>query len=946
MLYIPKRINDLLEKDQGLHGFVLSSIDNLSPWLKDNKTIFFPEYSDHGLTHLNEVLLTADSIISDDSWLYLTPEDSAAMITAILLHDCAMHLSEDGFYTLINDGYSCIDSRYFDKEEKWKFLWQEFMSEAKRFDGKKLNSIFGDNNPVKDLPENKIDLTGRDKLLIGEFIRRHHARIAHEIVFNGVPGCNGKTIKLGEISSDFLDLYGFIARSHNLDLRNAVDKLEKNKKRIHHNTHVPFIMLVLRISDYIQIHAERAPNQLLSIKSLISPISRGEWKKHNSIIEINQAHDDPDAIFIDAEPEDALIFKSLTALFEDIQRELDLSWSVLGEIYGRFKPLNKLGITIRRIRSTLDNIEDFLATKKPRYIPKVLEFRTADSEMMELLIAPLYGDAPEIGIRELMQNAVDACIELKDLCSKNLVSLEDGNNEGVSITVIDNGSNGGEVVIEDNGVGMTLEVVENYFLNIGASFRNSDNWKKEHETDGHSNVHRTGRFGIGLLAAYLLGNEIRVETRSVHEKSCSGLIFNCKKGGGPITILNIEKDIGTKISITINEEVKDYLIDNAKKWDWFSLESPKLERKIVSDDNDTVVLKQSRIVPENGSDVTNGKWRCIKAQGFDDIFWTYETVMRGYIGSGNRNLICNGVIVSSYLYLDDLNVSKKMRTIVVTIPSIVVFDQDGRLPINLERSGLVGKTVPFMEELTKDVSIYIAEKMIEHGSGINMSISSSKISELLKMSIKGLDGNSYLCNDDACKFIVHNEYLLPMDFDLIVQEKPESLYVDAANIVSGQGAWGSEEFKKLCTYYLVVDNITGTKNSRSSWVRRYFEFNKTTYNTEAGFSLLPIIGKRILIKKSDASDIVSSGYVPKTFWRSLVKEWENDRWSLLSLGETKKLDADVGKLCEELDETSSFGFVIYYFDWENNVEKENGADVSQFANAWLKLTGQTMLDTK
>jgi len=97
----------------------------------------------------------------------------------------------------------------------------------------------------------------------------------------------------------------------------------------------------------------------LLIKSLVSPISRGEWEKHHSIVEINNAHDDPEAIYIDAEPENALTYESLVRLFGGMQKELDLSWSVLGEVYGRYEHLNVLGITIRRIRSSLDNLEEF-----------------------------------------------------------------------------------------------------------------------------------------------------------------------------------------------------------------------------------------------------------------------------------------------------------------------------------------------------------------------------------------------------------------------------------------------------------------------------------------------------------------------------------------------------------------------------------------------------------
>jgi len=938
VLPIPSRLKELLEKDPRLNGFVSLSIANLSPWVEDNKTVFFPEYTDHGLKHLQEVLLSADSIISDESWPNLTPEDSTGMITAVLLHDCAMHISEDGFYTLINDQYPEVNSRYVKKEIKWGLLWQEFMSEAKRFDGKKLKSLFNDKTPVKNIPKNKIDLTNRDKLLIGEFLRRHHARLAHEIAFNGVPGCDGQTIKLGEIDNKYLDLWGFIAKSHNMSLRSAVDKLEQNKKQVHHNTHTPFIMLVLRIADYIQIHSERAPAQLLNVKALISPISQGEWKKHHSIVEINQAHYDPEALFIDAEPEDALTFKSLGLLFKDIQKELDLSWSVLGEVYGRFAPLDKLGITIRRIRSTLDDLDEFLESKQPQYIPKVLKFQTADTEMMELMIAPLYGDKPEIGIRELMQNAVDACLELNDYVEKQAIDFKKASDEDVVITVVDKGEGGGEVIVEDYGIGMTLDIVENYFLNIGASFRKSDSWKKDHETDGHSDVYRTGRFGIGLLAAYLLGNKISVETRHINEEQ--GLKFSCEKGSDSITVSHIDVHIGTKIVIEINEKVKNRLVSKPTEWDWFAIDTPKVIRKVISGKEN--LLNQSRLVPNDNASLDK-EWHSLKVKEFDNVFWTYSTIgdKPGY----KRNypsLICNGINITDELNLENLEISKEFGFIKADAPSLVVFDQDGKLPINLERNCLVDTSLPFLETLISDLAIYVANEIKAYCLKLENYFFGSRVELLEKMIVKGMiplsEWNRYHYFKTS-QFIIHDDDILPMDYDLLSKEKPNALYLDPR--MQGANAFNSKEFKKICSYYVVCRTNRVSKEMRSRWVRGFLESER-----DEQFSPLPIYTKRILIQKSEILEIVRQGYVPKTKWNKLITEWENDKWMMLTLGCAPDFEGDIEQLCKELDDSHSYGFYVYYLDWSKTKVKDK-SEMSPFAKAWLDINdGQAVLTQK
>lgn len=939
MIEIPTRTRNLLGKNSKYQGFVFTCISNLKSWLGDNKTIFFPEYTDHGFTHLEEVLLTSDSIISDESWSHMTAPDAAAMITSILLHDCAMHLTEDGFYSLIRDEMPVVNSRYTGIEKRWSEVWHDYFSEAKRFDATKLTSIFGDETPVRDIPENKIDLSGRDRLLIGEFIRRNHARIAHEIAFYGVPGVEGNSILLGEEPEEnFLDLCGFIARSHNMSLRAAVDKLEKRKKQVHLNTHVPLIMLVLRISDYIQIHAERAPKQLLSLKTLVSPISRGEWKKHHSIVEINQAHEDPEAIYIDAEPKDAITYEELRKLFSDIQSELDLSWSVLGEIYGRYSHLNELGITVRRIRSSLDYLEEFLSEKKPKYIPKVLSFKTADSEMMELLISPLYGEKPEVGIRELMQNSVDACAEFKDYRIKQGIQFEDNSDFDVSVTLYDHEEKGGKLVIEDYGIGMTLDVVENYFLNIGASFRNSDRWKKEHETDGHSNVYRTGRFGIGLLAAYLLGEKLFVETRHVSQKEDKAFSFECKKGSKSITVSHSRFHVGTRITIDLSKETTQRLLQKPRKWDWYSLESPRVERKIINKEKERR-LEQSRVVPASGFNIEKTDWNRTIAEGYDDITWTYGEVGKRDVYYGrNTSLICNGVIVTESLHLESFEISDKMNLIESETPTINVFDQDGRLPINLERSDLVGRSIPFKNEMAKDISIYLAKELAAFCRSLEkVNLDKETIYEISNVSIPGLrENNRYGSKDSIGKFLICSNDLIPLDFDIMAMAKIREIYIDAANLIKNRGAWTSPEFVDACDNYLIVDKVSDTKQSRSNFVRTFFELNNPGYSQQSGLSVLPIRSRRVLIRKADVKDIVSPGYVPKTFWNRLECEWENEDWVLMSIGSVPPIDLKVDRVANDLTSSQSFGLVICYLDW-NLIDKVE--DISPFSKEWINEIG-------
>ena len=361
---LPPKLEELLKKDSSLYGSVLVSYAEFDPWLRASGTPFFPEYTDHSAKHIREVLQTASSLIHDESWSVLTPSDSGLLCLAALLHDCAMHLTEDGFLCLLHDStwQMCMHG-----ETPWPEMWAEFLAEASRFDGRKLTDLFGSNEPIQRPDTDPSNWQQRDRLLIGEFVRRHHTRLAYEIALCGVPGPTKDRLKLKNVPADLAGLAGLIARSHGLPLRESLRHLDPTDPREFKGVHAVFLMALLRVADYLQMQAERAPQQLLQVKRLRSPVSEKEWRTHLSVVDIRHTHSDPEAIFVQAAPGDSKSYLKLKRLLRGLQLELDNSWAVIGEVYGRFGSLAKLGLTIRRVRSNLDDEQAFAETVK--YIP-------------------------------------------------------------------------------------------------------------------------------------------------------------------------------------------------------------------------------------------------------------------------------------------------------------------------------------------------------------------------------------------------------------------------------------------------------------------------------------------------------------------------------------------------------------------------------------------------
>lgn len=937
---LPPRLSDLICRDNALNSFVIKALTLVEPWTLDNKTVFFHEYTDHSLKHLSEVLLTAEGLISEEAWPHLAAEDAAVLVMSVLLHDCALHLSEDGFYALIGGHYKPGRSRYVSNEPEWQVLWNQFFAEARRFDQRRLLALFGEVKQVQPLPTNKLDLTFQHRLLIGEFLRRHHARLAHEIALTGIPGPEAPLLLADSDFKDLMDLSGYVARSHNLSLRWAVDALEPTQRRIHHNCKVPFVMMVLRVADYLQIHSSRAPGQLLRLKSLVSPVSRGEWQKHRSVREINQTLDDPEAVFVDCEPESVATFLGMQRLLRDIQTELDNSWAVLGEVYGRLSPLNSLGITIRRIRSNLDDPEAFWRTRHPPYLPRDFRFRTASAELMDLLVMPLYGAKPQIGIRELVQNAVDACRERNDLIAKGLLKPALTTRDDVVVTLSCAENATATLIIEDFGVGMTPEVVDKYLLNIGASFRRSDVWRRNHETAGHSTVHRTGRFGIGLLAAFLLGPEIRVTTRSISEPEDSAITFTCQQGSESIEVRPCTFHNGTRIEIELSAETVKELTRDYEEWDWYCLATPSVHRVISTDTQ--ISLPQSRTVPECDSNIDATKWHRIAADGYDDVLWSYEAFERW--GAPDAVVICNGIFVCRRYYGSAPDISRELRIIDVEPPSLIVFDPDGRFPINLQRDKVATNLTGFERLLALNISDYLVGKFIETFEHLKPGITPENVQLSVKPSMPGL-WQGYRKNTLAT-VVLSKKGIIPSDANLLREARVNSVLIDAVNLSAECGAFTSASISSWAEFYVAVDNITQTKASRTNFLRDSIGGIDHNGEPTGYFAPLKVTGRRLLVRKVDVTELVKPGNVPRSQWNRLGLEADLDEWGLWSSGVVPELTLDLAAACTDLELSGGFGITLLYFDNTSKEPDDSGSQCSAFSEAWNRIVHSPILQQR
>lgn len=722
-LRIPKLLSERIEqsprKDEAF-----ATIQSFNRFFGDHRVvpIFFPEYTEHGIPHIQRVLDSAVYLLTDAALEHFTDNDAIVLTAGVLLHDIAMHLSKEGFRGLLKKQVSPFDGSPL-QSKSWPELWREYCEEASHWDDRKLTALFGEKESRKDQYSRSferircsaedmadvLDWSQRDCMFVGEFIRRHHPRMAHEIALEGMPTKDPdapyRLIHLE--SAGFADLAGVLAHSHGLSLRETLPYLQQkyHGRATCHNCHVVYLMALLRISDYLQVDSDRAPRDSRKICSVRSPLSSLEWNAHDAIEDVKHDEDDADAIFILARPNDVTTYLKLRSLFDGLQEELDRAWAVLGEVYSRIIPLHQLGIQLRRVKS---NIASEIFENEVEYIPDRFRFDSAGADLLKKLVCPLYANSIEVGIRELVQNAIDAVNELgyaKIKHGEQLQCIEVAPDE-IQVHLEKEDENNHFLTVTDCGIGMDRGILQSYFLRAGASFRDCEAWRRAFTENGESQVIRSGRFGVGALAAFLLGDKLEVTTRSALSSPECGLSFSASITDDAIEVRRVKcSQQGTRIRISINASTYERLAkQNGLEWDWYRWASPKLERSIGAN-TDLPKLQQAPMPGEDLADI----WHRFQTEDFDDVAWTYGK---------SPVLVCNGITVgilaSSNGYRRCLHWrsegDSKSDSIPVSVPSVSVSDAQAKLPINLQRSELANHAYPFeghlLSEVAKDLVAY------------------------------------------------------------------------------------------------------------------------------------------------------------------------------------------------------------------------------------------------
>lgn len=606
---------------------------------------YFDEYTIHGTRHINAVLECADKLIPQCDYEKLSENDISMLVLGILIHDLGMFIKESGLNYLLqlSDKNVCDDNGV---SCTWRELWDRHINKLKRASGSELDEIFGDKEHVFDISSH---------CTCAAFIRKYHHQIAYHIAVNGFPGKQSHNL-LNGISEEYAKLAGILAKSHGMALRDLNEEINDfgYDNNLPLNIPIYYLMCILRLADLLDANSNRAPKILSDMNEFSSARSEKEWTLNQLIKGIQWADETgkPDTLKMIAFPTSSKQFLELKSWFHYWQKELDLSWAVLGETHN-----DKYKLSIRRITSNIFSANyDFVTNAVALKV---------NADIVKLLVAPLYGDDPSYGVRELLQNAIDACNERRAI---------DGT---LGEIIVDINEETGLFTITDNGVGMNEDVISNYYLSAGASYRYSRQWTETFSDNKETpKIARNGRFGIGALATFLIGNKAKVVTR--HIADTKGYCFEYTIEPQILNVDKIEKNSpGTTIEIVMNKKAVSELAkrtwgDWAK---WYHFREPKIIYRVNGKE-----LKKEKLFSLEKNKDSEGWFYC-ESSDYDSFHWTIDHYVYG-------KFMCNGIHIpnhQNHYRRNAIDISLEKKGYYHTRPTISVVDKKGVFPLDLAR---------------------------------------------------------------------------------------------------------------------------------------------------------------------------------------------------------------------------------------------------------------------
>ena len=479
-----------LEQDSKVIGLIDEAV---SYAFQRTKTIIrhMGEFTLHDGDHLFRVLNLMEKLLTEQNIYSLSNPELMLLILVAFFHDIGMAPDEKDVIA-------------------WKKVWDITPSFIDQLEETQFNKFkrFYSARPDQQITLNQLLSSGRNSdadtlkaYLITEYIRQTHAERVRDII------AKDWNNKISYKDTDLTIEVAQICYGHNED---AIKLLSYDNSFLCGDGEIaclPLIGVILRLADILDFDGKRTPSILFSHLYVRHPVSIKEWNKHRAV---EAWHITPDIIQYSAKCTHPVIESSIHSFCNTIDSELSACKNILAQIsYNESRSsLLDIKFPFKVDRTKIETKKDIY--NEPLYIYRETRFNLSKKQVIELLMGTkLYGN-PQVALRELVQNSIDACLLRK-------AQEEKWNNLYIPEITIKYYNDGSDYILEiiDNGTGMDQYIIDTYYSQIGSSFYKSVDFY-DLKSQSNADFMPTSRFGIGILSCFMVADTLIVDTRRVY----------------------------------------------------------------------------------------------------------------------------------------------------------------------------------------------------------------------------------------------------------------------------------------------------------------------------------------------------------------------------------------------------------------------------------------------
>jgi hypothetical protein len=487
-----------------------------------------PGMTVHDITHLDSLWETA-SLVAEGA-ITVSPPEGFVLGASILLHDSAMTVA-------------AYPGRLAEIQQtvQWKDALARWLQSTQENGCGEIDRV----NPPTEVVQK----------ILPDVLRRLHAQQAAVLAEQPWLSTTGEQLYLIS-DSDLRFFYGptigDIAHSHWWSAQKVYEELFQDLGALPQRTRNLVdrvkVACLLRIADALHLDQLRAPRLL---RALTRPqgVSALHWSFQEKLA---RPHIESDAVvFTSGRPFERLdaeawwlAYDSLSLVDREL-RDVDLVLQARGRQVLRARRVKGVG--------SPEALSKMVTTRDWRPVDARIQVSDVPRIVESLAGSKLYGDDPLVPVRELIQNAADA-VQARRRFQRRPATWGEIK---VSITSRDDGS---WLVVEDNGIGMSEQVLTGPLLDFGTSFWQSSLAMEEFPGLAASGMRPIGRFGIGFFSVFMLGDVVRVISRRCDKGEETARVLEIRGGPAGRPILWPAKsseaplDGGTRVEVRLTDD--------------------------------------------------------------------------------------------------------------------------------------------------------------------------------------------------------------------------------------------------------------------------------------------------------------------------------------------------------------------------------------------------------